>query len=165
MRLSGSLSLPRHRIHSMLAAILLAIPATAHAAWPPDPTQNVALCTTTASSQVSAAVPDGKGGAIIAWYEDRNADFDVFVRRVSDQGVPLWTANGVKTCIAPAGTSQILPKAVSDGLGGALVVWLDGRNGPQNLYAQRDPVAIGEVHRNQGRALAAAVANGVIEFL
>ena len=137
MRLSRSASLPRHWIHSGIAAILLAMPATAHAAWPPDPTTNVALCTTTSSSQVSAAVPDGKGGAIVAWYEDRNADFDVFVRRVTDQGVPLWTANGVKVCTAPIGTAQILPKAVSDGLGGALVVWMDGRNGPQNLYAQR----------------------------
>lgn len=127
---------PGRWIRSALGLFLLAIPAAAHAAWPPDPTQNVALCSTAWSSQVSAAVPDGKGGAIVAWYEDRNGDFDCFVRRVNNQGTPLWTTDGVKVCTAPAGSSQILPKAVADNAGGVLVVWLDSRNGANNLYAQ-----------------------------
>lgn len=148
--------LTTRRIWSALATLLLAFPVTAHAAWPPDPTQNVVLCNTAWSSQVSSAVSDGKGGAIVTWYEDRNGDFDVFARRVSDQGVPMWTTDGVKVCTAPAGTSQILPKAVPDAAGGALVVWIDSRNGANALFAQRVD-SLGNCTWAQGGVLVATV--------
>lgn len=118
----------------MLSAALAVV---AHAAWPPDPLSNVPMCTTAWSSQVTAAVPDGRGGAIVVWYEDRNGDFDVFARRVNSVGTMLWSTDGVKVCQAPAGTSQLLPKAVSDGAGGIIVAWVDDRTGSNTLWAQR----------------------------
>jgi hypothetical protein len=126
----------RHACHLLLLSVLL-VPMAAHAAWPSDPLQNVALCVTPFSSAVTAAVSDGRRGAIVAWYEDRAGDFDVFARRVDASGVPQWALNGVRACSTTAGTPQVLPKAVSDGANGVIMAWLDGRSGPNTLYLQR----------------------------
>ncbi len=132
---SGCRVLPAILALLTTAALVSAPPAVA--AWPPDPSINVPLCTTAFSSQVSAAIPDASGGAIVVWYEDRAGDFDVFARRVNSQGVPLWTNDGNLVCVQPVISAQILPKAVSDGAGGAIVVWIDNRNGANALFAQR----------------------------
>src|SRR5262249_30757320 len=120
-----------------LAWLASTLPRAAFAAWPPDPLTNVPLCVTPFSSRVGAEVTDGKGGAIVVWYEDRAGDFDVFARRVRVDGTPLWTANGVSLCVTAATTFQVLPRAVSDGAGGAIVGWFDNRNGANALFLQR----------------------------
>lgn len=124
-------------ILALLTTLALVSAPPASAAWPPDPSINVPLCVTTFSSQIGAAIPDASGGAIAVWYEDRAGDFDVFARRVNSQGLPLWISNGNPLCVAPVGSAQVLPKAVSDGTGGAIVVWIDNRNGANALFAQR----------------------------
>src|SRR5258708_6105605 len=125
---------PPRRLAGCNVPAVLRPPASS--GWPADPLTNVPLCTTAFSSQIGAAVTDQRGGAIAVWYEDRGGDFDIFARRVDSSGPPRWTADGVRVCVAPAGTSQILPKAVSDGAGGLIAVWIDGRSGPNALYAQ-----------------------------
>ncbi len=147
-----------------LAVALMAVARVAHAAWPPTPTQNVPLCTTAFSSQIGTAIPDQRGGAIAVWYEDRAGDFDVFARRVDSGGFPQWTADGVRVCVAPAGTAQILPKAVSDGAGGVVVVWIDGRNGPNALFAQHVDSSGVRQWGDPGVILATGTTNQVTEF-
>ena len=120
-----------------LASLAPWLPAAAHAAWPPDPLVNVPLCVTSSSSLLGTSVADGRGGAIVAWYEDRAGDFDVFARRVRFDGAPMWTANGVPVCVTTPGTAQVGPEAVSDGAGGMIVGWLDGRAGANALFFQR----------------------------
>jgi len=82
-------------------------------------------------------VSDGSGGGIVTWADQRNGtDDDIYVRRVNLLGVPLWTGNGVTLCSAAGDQSQ--PQIVSDGAGGAIVVWQDNRNGiNSDIYIQR----------------------------
>jgi FlgD Ig-like domain len=84
--------------------------------------------------------PDGSGGAVITWYDNRNnavSQQDVYVQRINSAGTALWTANGVALSASPS--DQINPQIASDGSGGAIVVWRDARAGAANLdvYAQR----------------------------
>ena len=55
----------------------------------------------------------------------------------SGNGSANWVANGIP--ISTAAGNQYVPAAVSDGSGGAIVVWQDGRLGAGNydIYAQR----------------------------
>ena len=64
------------------------------------------------------------------------SDFDIFAQRISQNGVPLWTTDGITLCAASG--DQDAASIVSDGQGGAIIVWEDHRSGSQwDVYAQR----------------------------
>jgi hypothetical protein len=86
-------------------------------------------------------VGDGAGGAIIAWFDNRNSattGWDIYAQRVLASGAiaPGWPANGLGVCTLPF--EQWEPDLVSDGAGGAIIAWEDARNGShKDIYAQR----------------------------
>ncbi len=97
----------------------------------------VALCTAAASSDRLTLAPDGTGGAIVTWEDDRNgSNYDIYAQRIDGAGVVQWTTDGVPLCVAAL--DQQYPKIVSDGTGGAIIVWIDIRNGTAAyVYMQR----------------------------
>lgn len=91
----------------------------------------VAVCS--APSIQPAIVQDGTGGAVVTFYR---SPADIYVQRVGTSGLPLWTIDGVALCTA-AGT-QSSPAIVTAGIGGAMVTWMDRRNGTNDdIYTQR----------------------------
>jgi hypothetical protein len=83
-------------------------------------------------------IPDGLGGAIVSWYDNRNGNSDIYAQRVNSGGLPLWTANGVPVCVAA--DSQYGIDMIPDGNGGSLITWLDQRTSGTtgiDIYAQR----------------------------
>jgi hypothetical protein len=103
--------------------------------WTPD---GVGLCTETNIQINPAIIPDGAGGAIVAWEDFRGVSVtaDIYAQRVDGSGTPLWMTNGVGLCTA--GNHQFGPKLVADGAGGAIVAWRDGRSGAgYDIYAER----------------------------
>ncbi len=123
------------RLALLAAGFALCAAPAAWAAWPNNPIANVPLCAATSDQVNPAAVADGAGGAIVAWHDYRNGNADIYARRVDAAGVPQWTANGVALCTATG--DQKLPLIVSDGAGGAVIVWEDQRSGNRDIYAQR----------------------------
>lgn len=97
----------------------------------------VIVCDATGDQLAPRIIPDGTGGAIIAWQDRRNGtDFDVYAQRINGNGVSQWTANGVLLSGAP--DNQLAPHLVTDEVNGAIVVWEDRRNGTDyDIYAQR----------------------------
>jgi flagellar hook capping protein FlgD len=87
-----------------------------------------------------AIVPDGSGGAIVVWQDGRSSatGIDIFAQHVLALGGldPAWPRNGTGLCVI-AGT-QSFPTVASDGAGGAIVAWTDGRPGASvvDVYAQ-----------------------------
>lgn len=98
-------------------------------------TNGVAVCTAAGDQFTPELVSDGSGGAIITWYDSRSGNRDVYAQRVNSTGTAQWTANGVAVCTAAG--SQDVPKIISDGLGGAVIVWQDVRSGRYDIYVQR----------------------------
>ena len=81
--------------------------------------------------------PDGDGGAVITWVDDRNGfDCSIYTQRVDSGGNVKWAANGVEVCYVP-GIQTTNYQVTSDGSGGAIVTWQDNRSGDYNIYAQR----------------------------
>ena len=78
-----------------------------------------------------AAVSDGAGGIIIVWHDYRCGS-SVFAQRIDAAGRILWEPGGV--ALANSAEWQVDPVGTSDGRGGLIAVWLDGRGGN---YAQR----------------------------
>ena len=95
---------------------------------------NTAVCTATNSQQRPTQVSDGNGGSIMAWSDLRNGNDDIYLDRISADGLSMWGTGFV----CNAANSQGFPTIISDGSGGAIVVWIDLRNGiDYDIYAQK----------------------------
>jgi len=85
---------------------------------------------------------DGSGGAYVSWDDSRDGinNRHAFVHHLLPSGLdPAWAVNGVRAC-PNISTLQTFPEVCSDGAGGVLVVWDDGRNfatSGRDIYAQR----------------------------
>lgn len=91
-----------------------------------------------------AIAPDGQGGAIFGWEDARNTCCTFFAQRINTAGVVQWTTDGVQVSPNPTiviGPVGHAPGVVSDGAGGAYVVWLNEQVNPltqlTNLSIQR----------------------------
>jgi flagellar hook capping protein FlgD len=108
-----------------LTALLLTVlvPANVQAAWPHDPYNgNLAICTAPNEQTGPAIVPDGAGGAIMAWSDYRSlTNQDIYAQRVNAAGVPQWAANGVGVCTDT--DFQTGAVVIEDGAGGVFIAW------------------------------------------
>lgn len=139
----------RHKnptIVSCLLLLLLWVPS-ANAEWQEH---GIPVCTAAGhqNNESVVIIPDGAGGSIIVWEDERSGESDIYAQRVDALGVPQWAPNGIPVCTAA--TVQQNPIAVPDGNGGAVIVWEDYRNhtaedGRVELWAQRI-AASGGIH-------------------
>jgi len=99
-------------------------------------------------SEEPKVISDGSGGAIAIWMQEPEGKiedgspkallFDIYAQRVDAEGKALWEDNGIPLGITRGGgvcTCNHL--VVSDGTGGAIVVWEDLRKWFMSLYAQK----------------------------
>src|SRR5687767_4984340 len=62
----------------------------------------VLLCAASGDQEISAMIPDGKGGAVIAWTDYRSGiDPDIYVQHINASGTTQWTTNGVAVAAEP----------------------------------------------------------------
>jgi len=80
---------------------------------------------------------DGGGGVFIIWENAGGsvAD-DLYAQHLNGDGTPVagWPENGLGVCVAPG--PQGVPSLASDGQGGFIAAWGDGRDGLAAIYAQ-----------------------------
>ena len=97
----------------------------------------VSVCVVVFNQDTIAMTSDGLGGAILTWqdYRSNNGFADIYAQRLNSSGAGLWTANGVSVCNQAA--SQLGPKLINDGSGGAFITWYDNRAGNFDIYTQR----------------------------
>lgn len=101
--------------------------------WAPD---GVPIAAAANNQSVPQLVSDGAGGAIIAWEDNRTGTYDIYAQRVNRDGIAQWAENGVP--VTAAANAQLSPQVIPDGSGGAIIVWLDFRNGgTPDLFVQR----------------------------
>jgi hypothetical protein len=107
----------------------------------------VAICMATGTQESPQITSDGAGGAIITWSDYRSKTWDIYAdiyaQRVNASGAVQWTANGIAICTSP---SKMSPEIISDGAGGAIIMWRDYRSrASEDIYAQRAPAGIADV--------------------
>ena len=93
----------------------------------------IGICTNTYYQDYPRLVPDGSGGAMIVWADDRNSNWDIYVQSISSDGLmgPGWFTGGLPVC-DEAGT-QFYPAIIRDGLGGTIIAWRDDRTGALSI--------------------------------
>ena len=89
------------------------------------------------NTELYQAISDGLGGTIIIYQLTQNGNIDVYAQKINADGNIAWAAMGVPVCVMPG--NQVHPREVTDGNGGVIITWLDGRNiGSSDLiYCQR----------------------------
>lgn len=116
------------------------------AQWSTDPTENTVINDATGSQRNPYVVTDMAGGAIVVWEnETYEHGLDIYAQRIDLHGYLQWDTSGVPICTAS--DPQLIEDVISDGYGGAIVLWRDYRDAaygmdPPNylenaLYAQR----------------------------
>ena len=144
--------------------------AAGTALWTPN---GKAICSFTNYQGLPQLASDGADGAIFTWADDRiGSDLNIFAQRVNAIGASLWTFHGVQ--LTYSASIQHYPSIVTDGSGGAVIAWLDGRLNPQfDIFAQRidasgltywanDGVGVIVTPGTKGRAMFAPAAGGVV---
>jgi hypothetical protein len=100
------------------------IDAAGNALW----TYNgICICNALNVQENVRIIPDGLGGAIIAWEDRRNfteADnrIETWAQRVAANGTPHWTANGTRIYTYPNGWNTGV-SMTTDGANGAIITW------------------------------------------
>ena len=139
---------------------------TVDPAWPAN---GRALVAAVGVQNELALIADGSGngrgatgGAIATWMDNRPGvgKEDVFAQHVLASGIvdPAWPANGL--AVGATTGRQEFPALVSDGAGGAIIAWDDGRDPAtsDDVYAQHvlSSGAVDPAWPVNGRALCAA---------
>lgn len=99
----------------------------------------IRLSMTTNDDFVMDVVADDRGGCIVSWTTPGATEY-VSAQRISAAGVKLWNAAGV--AVSTGTDIGYNAQMASDGYGGIVACWLDGRYHPtwndfKDIYAQR----------------------------
>ena len=80
---------------------------------------------------------DDAGGAFVTWEDRQGSSLDIRIQRIDSAGNIVFDASGRILC--NASSTQREPAITADGYGGAIVTWVDFRNGSVNsdVYAHR----------------------------
>jgi len=100
----------------------------------------VEICTLPLDQEDPQIISDESGGAIIMWEFKQGAagETGLYAQRINSTGQPMWEINGVPIATSPSpNPTQLRPKIIDDGSGGAVIVWTDFSEPNDNIFAQR----------------------------
>ncbi len=101
-------------------------------------TDGFPVCTNVETQINPFPVPDGSGGVVISWSDQRpsGVNEDIYAQRVNVSGTAQWATDGVPVC-SGFGSGRDYCSGISDSAGGAFIVWLDERYPYPGIYSQR----------------------------
>ena len=97
----------------------------------------VAVCVGPESFSKASIVSDAAGGAVAVWADNSSGYWDAFATRVREDKTKPW---GNKIIVSSNAVEEKPAAVISDGANGAIVAWVDDREGPPSyfdLYAVR----------------------------
>ena len=96
----------------------------------------LAVCTAQ-YQQVSVDIaPDGTGGVVAAWQDNRGIFASLYAQRVTASGSMVWTGNGIP--VSATGTGKFNVKLAQSDADATILAWLDAAwLFDSNVYAQR----------------------------
>ena len=118
----------------------------------------VAICTENFDQTTPHLISNGSGGAIITWMDFRSGATTIYAQHIMASGSLNWATNGVAICTVTGGSFS--PSIVSDGYGGAIIIWNDLRNGSNHdIYSQRINTSGAMQWTDNGIAICTATGN------
>lgn len=120
-----------------VALVILVGAVPARAVWTHEAVLNDAVCSQAADQHSAKIAPDGSGGWIVAWVDERTgANPAIYAQRVNASGARAWAADGVLAFQTAGFFSDF--ELVGDGQGGAFLAVVDSQDALQyHVYLQR----------------------------
>jgi hypothetical protein len=104
--------------------------------WSSDPQMNSVISNTMGNEIDPLCITDGANGSIIVFQD--NSTYNIYAQRISSAGEILWGNTALPVVICTEAGQKMNYKAVTDGEGGAYIVWEDYRNESElgDIYIQ-----------------------------
>jgi hypothetical protein len=102
------------------------------ALWTPN---GVGACTHASSQDDLEIATNGNGGVYLVWEDTRNGNYDIYLNMITSAGGIYCTSDGYPVCTNV--NSQFDPAIVPDGNGDVVIIWVDNRNGNNDIFAQK----------------------------
>ena len=115
-------------------SLLLAWGASLLATRSPNPRRTYGFRRATILAALANSLLIMSAVGVIVWEDPRDGAWAIYAQRFDPSGV-LGSNVRVNDDVGTA--DQMSPAVAIDGLGRYIVVWVDGRNGGQEIYAQR----------------------------
>ncbi|CAN5539730.1 hypothetical protein BH10BAC5_BH10BAC5_05780 [soil metagenome] len=117
---------------------LLLISADAFSQWNANSTINTPVCLQTGDQSVTKMSPTTDGGCYIAWFDNRNGVYAVYLQKLSSTGNRQFVQDGLLISSNPQSTSLVDWDMITDDSNNAVIVFTDTRNGSNiNPFAYR----------------------------
>ncbi|MDQ3022437.1 MAG: hypothetical protein M3R36_18000 [Bacteroidota bacterium] len=97
--------------------------------WTTNSSVNTPICTANGDQAVSKISNTSDGGCYMAWFDNRNGSYAVYLQRVNKYGVAQLTPNGLLISNSPQSSSLVDWDMITDSNDNAVIVFTDTRNG------------------------------------
>jgi Secretion system C-terminal sorting domain len=116
------------------------------------------VCVNPEDQSTPTLCSDGENGVIAAWSDFRNGtDRNIYAQRIDSNGFIQWSFNG--TIVTNKTIREYNEKIISDGNGGAIILWEQGGSGIYDIWAQRIDADGVPMWASGGIALSTATSN------
>lgn len=96
--------------------------------------QGNAVCIESSNQTEARINADGTGGAVCAWKDDRNGNYDIYAQKINASGNTVWTSGGVAVCTAAGKQEFPLVRALPTY---SFISWGDSRSGSVGIWYQK----------------------------
>ncbi|MEO8210360.1 MAG: hypothetical protein ABI840_07340 [bacterium] len=97
--------------------------------WTSNDAVNTPICTANGDQAVSKISNTSDGGCYMAWFDNRNGSYAVYLQRVNKYGVAQLAPNGLLISNNPQSSSLVDWDMITDSDDNAVIVFTDTRNG------------------------------------
>jgi len=102
--------------------------ANSFAQWSSNPAVNLAVCDTTGEQALAKISSTSDGGTYIAWFDNRNGSYAVYLQRLDQLGNKLWAPSGLLVSNNSQSSSLVDWDIMVDDNNNAIVAFTDTRN-------------------------------------
>jgi hypothetical protein len=121
-----------------ILSMALAAGTAAHAQWPSDPAENLALSDRPDEQTVPKIAATSDGGAYVGWYDHASGNYDLYLQHLNPQGVELFGDNGMVVSDNRQATSIMEWHLIADSGDNAVLTFADIRDKRNpSVYAYR----------------------------
>ena len=111
-----------------LFILSLIIAQTINAQWSSNPAVNLAVCDTTGEQALAKIGSTTDGGTYIAWFDNRNGSYAVYLQRLDPLGNKMWAPTGLLISNNQQSSSLVDWDLLVDDNNNAIVAFTDTRN-------------------------------------